>query len=52
MKSKKAKKKEDIDDMKESKGVDPDAEERMRKREENKARRLSSKKSSEVQNAS
>lgn len=41
MKSKKAKKKEDIDDMKESKGVDPDAEERMRKREENKARRLS-----------
>ena len=41
MKSKKAKKKEDIDDMKESKGVDPDAEERMRKKEENKARRLS-----------
>ena len=41
MKNKKAKKKDEVDDMKESKGVDPDAEERMRKREENKARRLS-----------
>lgn len=39
MKSKKAKKKDDIDDMKESR--EGDEEERMRKKEENKARRLS-----------
>ena len=41
MKSKKAKKKDDMDDMKESMGMDPEEEERMRKKEENKARRLS-----------
>jgi hypothetical protein len=43
MKSKKAKKKdEEMDDMKESrKGMDPEQEERMRKKAENKARRLS-----------
>ena len=39
MKSKKAKKKDDMDDMKESR--EGDEEERMRKKEENKARRLS-----------
>ena len=41
MKSKKAKKKDDMDDMKESIGMDAEEEERMRKKEENKARRLS-----------
>lgn len=43
MKSKKAKKKdEEMDDMKESRrGMDPEQEERMRKKAENKARRLS-----------
>ena len=41
MKSKKAKKKDDMDDMKESMGMDPEEEERMRKKQENKARRLS-----------
>ena len=41
MKSKKAKKKDDMDDMKESMGMDPEKEERMRKKQENKARRLS-----------
>lgn len=43
MKSKKAKKKdEEMDDMKESRrGMDPEEEERMRKKAENKARRLS-----------
>ena len=39
MKSKKAKKKDEVDDMKESR--EGDEEERMRKKEENKARRLS-----------
>ena len=42
MKSKKAKKKDEVDDMKESrKGMDAEQEENMRKKAENKARRLS-----------